>query len=531
MAENFALPISEKAALEVPNGSWSDLEFVNLARGVIKGGVEDPVNAITQIVNAATGSKIPELHVVDEAKATRTTGGAIGNFISKGLEFGVLAYATRNIAVPASTTGAVLRSGGIGAIYGGVLTPSDAKSETFMVDRLKNAATSFATFSAMSYASAKIDSIGIFAVPEARGLLGSMAYGAATGIAGGVAYSEADALLNKGRLLPTLSDLDDNVKNWAIFGAAMGGGTYGFHKHNAKYIESKTLPGRDDTSVQVRMQVDAAGRPIRIEQQFNTRYNDLHSWDSVLKTDGKWSSSGSGSHYITPKLMEVKIDPKGTIITLDDRGNHRYYTNGQKYESDRTRATDLAEQHAKAGAPTTFEQVGSHFEKRAFIGIKLNETGWVEHDAKGSLLNTVRTDSSLGYRKFDAQGKLLEHRLEWKAKPYDYDRAVGDFNSSWTRGTELRYNENGALNFVKLRMKDDAYAYLSSKTPGVWEFKNDKNTFQVKGEVQVTKPGNMNSLGELNLVGSGGLKTRLPINDPDSISDLLMKNLKSLVKF
>ena len=99
MANDFALPISERDALKVEK-TWTDNEVFNFGRGLIKGGIEDPVNGLAQMAGYLSGKKIPELHLVDEQKALSTTGGALGNIVGKAVDFGALALATKNIAQP-----------------------------------------------------------------------------------------------------------------------------------------------------------------------------------------------------------------------------------------------------------------------------------------------------------------------------------------------------------------------------------------------------------------------------------------------
>lgn len=525
---DILLPMSEKAALTVDTPSWSVLEPVNLVRGFIKGGFEDPVNGVSQIVNSAFGTKIPELRLVDEGKATQSKGGIVGHTLGKALDFAALSLATKNIAVPSSSLGAVLRGGAIGALYGGVFTPTDAASESFMADRMKNAAISFATFAAMGYAGAKIDSTGIFAVPEARSFIPSLAYGALTGVAGGAAYSQADALLNKGRLVPTLDDFSANVNSWALFGAVMGGATFGYHRHNVRVVEAKTTPGSDGSKVDVRMEIDASGRPVAITQHFefkNDRYP--HAWHSVLKTDGTWASKGYGSRFATPELNGVTFDTKGMITTLDDRGNRRYYKDGSSFDSDRLIAGRLADVHAKAGAPTTYEQVGYKAEKRAFDNIKLTNNGWVENDKSGSLVSTVRTDSPLGYRRFSAQGQIEEVRLDWKPKPDPYPKNVGDLNASWADYSRFRYNADGSLQNVMLRTKDNVYLSATQKEAGVWDLSRTIKAVTVskfEGQLKVPASSDFNAFPKLEIIGKDGVRSFVPVNDPTKIAELITRN-------
>lgn len=517
MANDFALPISERDGLKVEK-TWTDNEVFNFGRGVIKGGIEDPVNGLAQMTGYLSGKKIPELHLVDEQKALNTTGGALGNIVGKAADFAALALATKNIAQPSSLTGSVIRGGTLGAIYGGVLTPSKADSESFLLDRVKNAATNFATFSTMAYAGAKLDATGLFSVPEARTLLGSASYGALTGAAGGVVYSEADAILNKGRILPTGKDFVDNIGSWATFGAVMGGVNWGYYRHTEKIVEAKTTAGSDGSRADMKVQLDSNGRPVYVSQHLEVGDGRNHHWSSSLKTNGSWSDKGQGE-FRTPSLQQVKIEGN-KIITLDDLGNHRYYATGQPFDSDRLRAKVLLAEHEKAGAPTGYD--GIYGGRKAYEHVRITKRGWIEYDwtGKGEPPTVVHTDLGLGYRKYDADGRLLTIRPEWT--PRDHGKGgYGDF----------RQNADGSLNKLAVANppkdgKGPTSYYLNQTQPGVYEMRQNESLYKVEGQFRLNKPATPNGVEQLEFTSKTGAKTVMPASELTKIAQIIEQNTK-----
>jgi hypothetical protein len=129
--------------------------------------------------------------------------------------------------------GAALRMGIVGAVYEGVLTPSNAKSDHFFTDRMTSALVGGTTFASMGAAAYKLNSLGLFARPASRSLIGSMGFGALSALPAGVAHAEANALFKEDHLLPSAANLFGDIASFAAFGAAYGAIGYGY----GRYVE------------------------------------------------------------------------------------------------------------------------------------------------------------------------------------------------------------------------------------------------------------------------------------------------------
>lgn len=518
MAEANTFSILDKGD-NVKSGSIGIFNQVaDFGRGVVKGGLEDPVNGLVQISNKVLGTGVPDLQLVNQEKASRSVGGMLGNMTGKVIDFALIAMATKNMAVPTTATQAVLRSGAIGAIYGGVLTPSNPNSESFIWDRTRNGAISFATFAAMGAAGAKLDSTAMFNVAEGRSLFGNIAYSGMTGAAGGLANAETNAILYQGRILPKGEDLAVDLLTWTAFGAVSGSVNYGVNQFRSSTVVAETKPGHGGLWGNVEVKVDSAGNPVKVTQLLNGDYGDF-LWTSRLKTDGKWYSSGSGP-YETPTLISVKIDSKGMITTMDHRGNNRYYTHGARFDSDRTRARELADAYKNVGAPTTSGEFNNRYEARAPKDVKLTDTGWVHLDEKtGAITSTVRTDNNLGLRSYDASGRLQNTVADWKV-----GRTVGDIhwtqNGSGTVSNSFGYSENG-LN--RISVNNDVYASL--KAPNTWEVRTTGySLYKLDGRFEVIKPEAANGIEQIRFVSSKGTTTTVPASDSVALKNLIQSN-------
>ncbi len=507
--------------LEKGNGSKEDVGFfsqiADFGRGIIKGGVEDPVNGLIQISNKVFSAETPELQIVDKEKASRSVGGLLGNMTGKAVDFAILSMANSYLPVPKSTTGAILRSGTIGGIYGGVLTPSDPNSESFFLDRAKNGAITFGTFAAMGAAGAKLDGFGLFNVAEGRSLLGSMAYGSLTGAAGGLANAELNAILNQGRILPTVENLLVDTLSWSAFGAVSGGVNYGFNQYSAKHLHAETTAGQNGFKGTIDVQLDKLGKPVKVSQYLEGGEYGPYRWDSQLRTNGKWHDTGSGAYH-TPDLTGIKIEAGGRIITRDHLYNHRYYKDGARFDSDRSRAQALAEVYAKAGAPTTSVYHNS-YESRAPKNVKLTKTGWVEHyPDKGGIYQVVRTDNNLGQRIYDAKGRITRAVPDWKV-----GNTVGDshwrYNGSGKIQLSYGYDDAGALSKISVK---DLYARQTGQNK--WELRQDNSAFKIEGKFEVLKPTTPNGIEQISFTNKNGVRTQVAANDQAGLKTIIQSN-------
>lgn len=185
-------------------GSEVARQAADFGQALIQASVEKPINGVSQLVNHALPSHLPELHIVDGEAASRSAGGMLGSIAGSALNFyalnklggGLLGeLGGRGIA------GSALRMGITGAVYEGVFTPSDINSASFFGDRLTSAMVGGTTFAAMGAMTGAMNATGWFAVPEARGLGVSMLFGAGTGVGAGIAPAESSALFKDGNLM------------------------------------------------------------------------------------------------------------------------------------------------------------------------------------------------------------------------------------------------------------------------------------------------------------------------------------------
>ncbi|MBU6455651.1 MAG: hypothetical protein KGS72_28020, partial [Cyanobacteria bacterium REEB67] len=182
-------------------------EVADFGEGLYHGAIESPINGAVQLSNHVIGTKLPELHLVDEERLSHSGGGILGNIAGTALDVYALTAATAGVGGAlggSALLSSALRLGAVGAAYTAALQPTDAKSEHFIQDRLTNGAIALGTFATMGGAGALLDSTGLVAVSAARSLSSNLAYGAITGAAGGIAHAESSAILKDGQILPSL---------------------------------------------------------------------------------------------------------------------------------------------------------------------------------------------------------------------------------------------------------------------------------------------------------------------------------------
>ena len=230
-----------------------------------------------------------------------------------------------------------LRFGAVGAAYTTLLQPTDDKSKHFYQDRLTNGAIAAGTFAAMGGAAVGLDALGSFAVPGARSLAGTLAYGAISGTAGGVAHSEATAILREGKAVPGFYELGKDILTYGAFGMAYSGIGFELNKLMANPPQTFTT---DKNAAQVT--TDAQGNPIKAS--FNVSSTDQSTQVQVVSTkmtNGVWSTTAkadSGDDTIQPVVTDVKIDGK-TLLVKGANGIDRSFTDGGTYQR-----IDLAQQ-------------------------------------------------------------------------------------------------------------------------------------------------------------------------------------------
>jgi hypothetical protein len=189
-------------------------EAVDFTEGLFHGSIENPVNGFVQFTNHLTNSNLPELHLVDENKISQTYGGLMGTAAGTALDVFAASAATAGAAGAlsgASLATAALRFGTVGALYGGVLQPSDANSKHFFQDRLETGLLALGTYGTMGCVASLLDGTATFAVAAERSLLNYTMYGAAVGAAGGASHAEFNAVLFKNQIVPEFKDLVKDI--------------------------------------------------------------------------------------------------------------------------------------------------------------------------------------------------------------------------------------------------------------------------------------------------------------------------------
>jgi hypothetical protein len=216
--------------LDAPSKPGLSYDIEQFAKGLVHTGIESPVNAVLQIGSKAIQSEsVPKLEITG-APDKESFAGMAGSITGAAIDFYLLNKAAapvfEKIGLNGISTGAqVGRMAITGAVYEGVLLESDPNSKKFFGDRLKAGAIGAGTFAVMGATASAVDKLGVFAVPEARTLLGSVGHGVLTGSIAGVARSEINALVKENRFASG-SELLRDTTQYASFGGVFGGLSY-----------------------------------------------------------------------------------------------------------------------------------------------------------------------------------------------------------------------------------------------------------------------------------------------------------------
>ena len=111
--------------------------------------IESPINGAVQFIDHAANVHLPELDIIG-APTHDSVGAKAGALVGAAADLVGLSIATGGVA-DALGAGGIAAAAATGAIYGGLLTPSDAKSKNFLLDRAENGAIGAATFAAMGW--------------------------------------------------------------------------------------------------------------------------------------------------------------------------------------------------------------------------------------------------------------------------------------------------------------------------------------------------------------------------------------------
>ncbi len=310
-------------------------DSADFGRSFVHASLENPVNGLRQVANQTGLVKLPEFDIVNDAKPSMAssagdiTGGVamyallsaggnrvMGNFGGEGLR------------------GTAIRAGITGAVFDGLLKPSDENSKSFVKDRISSAMVGASTFAGMAATAYGLDKTGFFAVPEARSLGGSIGYGALSGIGGGLAHAQANAMFKDGHLFSKPNNYVNDSLSFAAFGAAFCALGYGTEKImssvNKRVIELKS----DDASV--RYKLDRNGEVAQVETivpSTNTYGADVRVVNSRM-TDGSWSGRASArfgkgesfwSEAVPYQVSQVNRLPNGEMRILGTDGDIRAF--------------------------------------------------------------------------------------------------------------------------------------------------------------------------------------------------------------
>lgn len=367
----------------------------NFGKGLWHGAIENPINGCIQVVNHAASTDLPELDLVDSKRLSPA--GQVGASVGTAIDVIALAYATKSIGGPGKTS-ALLRAGAAGAIYGGLLQPTDPESRTFVADRLGNAAIGGITAMAAMGTSFALDRTGAFAVPAARSLHGSIIYGAATGAGSGLGFAQSTAMIKQGRLLPTVEDLIETEKTFIAWGAIGGAMGYAFERATAPAPRQFELDG----NASMKVWYDRRGNPYRVrawlEEDPGSSFNRTTLSDTALTTKGTWGNVRNIGLERYQTHANARVDADGTLH-LFERGPKVMIKPDGYYEIRTQRSPDYEYKIPEATRIQTPE-------------------GRMHVDARGN----IRSMQQLEPRQFN----------DWKFK---------DFHS----GTHVHYDKGGSI--------------------------------------------------------------------------------------
>ena len=325
------------------NKSTKSSEVLDFAQALFHSAVEKPFNGVVQIVNKSTNAGLPELDVVG-ASRTDSLGTSAGNLAGTLIDYAILSkvagLAMGNLG-GSGLAGNALRAGIVGGVYAGVFTPSDSNSNSFLNDRVTNAGIGAATFASMAAASDGLGKVAGFAVPQFRSLTAYVALGAASGAAGGLAHAESSAILKDRSLVPSPSNLANDIGSYAAFGAAFGALGYAASKFGPEnttkdFIGTKTYNNGDTAPVKGQLTLDADGKPIQFSGELppaDPYAGGRLRFESTKLMNGSWKTTSPDDYiFVIPKITDVQFDAKaGTLNLVDAIGDNRLFGNDGVY--------------------------------------------------------------------------------------------------------------------------------------------------------------------------------------------------------
>lgn len=431
-------------------------EIKRFGGGIWHGMAENPINGTVQIANRLTGMHLPELHLVDQQSINSSAAGRFGTILGTAANGIALTLATGGIG-SAGYMAAAMRAGAIGATMSGVLQPSDIDSKTFWKDRLTSGAVGGITGVAAIGSAAALDSLGTFAVPMGRSLLGSMAYGSLTAGGAGIGFAESKAVFKGGKLFPSARELYETEKTFMTIGGIAGAAGYGYFQATkpAPRIIDVEAPGR------IRIWSDRGGNPYKIESYMDPPYRNTFSRlefkQDVLHTNGKWGAVNQELNQI-PQPMGVKVAGDGTI---------------------------------KLTHPNVTIKPDGGFEVHSFRNSVVGE--------KFGQIKKIETNDVM--RQFDPDGRLIS------ISPMKNSTFNGSPMRMPAEGSRVHYTDDGQIESLSIPRSEIGSSSIDLKLNSngtyrvdIYDYtgRNARQTFEWKGSIKVVQPNGQAS-AELQL--------------------------------
>ncbi|MGH9553681.1 MAG: hypothetical protein ACRD3W_30150, partial [Terriglobales bacterium] len=358
-------------------------EVSGFAAGTFHSAIENPINGVVQIANKTTGAKVPELHLVNDKQDN--AGFKLGGIGGMVLDYYLLSKVGGQVMGDVGGTGiagTMLRAGAVGAVYGGVFTPSDVNSKSFFLDRLSNAAVDGTTFGAMAGTAGMLGKTGMFLLPETRSLLSSMTLNGLAGVSGGLAHAEANAVFKQGKVVASGSDFVTDGLTYGAFGAAFGALDYGYN-HTFNRLTPETISTNKGSATVYR---NSAGQIVQAEMQLP----DGFKTSTALNTQGDWRpTNGSAGEADEATIIErVTQGAHGAVrIDLDNATRNTFNKDGT-YEGN--------------GVPETPAEQQARWQKQ--------QSDWLNNGIQkntGEVMKTYQVGNDpAGYIKYDPSGAV-----------------------------------------------------------------------------------------------------------------------------
>lgn len=490
-------------------------DLQQFAKGFVHMGIESPVNAVLQIGSKAAQSEhIPKLTLTGAPEAGSWAGIA-GSMTGAALDFYILNKAAapvfEKIGLNGISTGAqVGRMALTGAVYEGVFLESNANSKNFLGDRLKAAAIGGGTFAVMGATASAVDKLPLFAVPEARSLMGSISYGVLTGSITGAARSEINSLVKEQRFASPGELLTDTA-SYAVFGGAFGALNYAQNSY-ANAMRQK-LDGRprafesDDSHKVLDIKRDAEGNVVKAVIERPAYQDRSYRMEETLKkmTDGSWDVTAKfigfnrRARFVVDALA-VNQTTDGTLAILRDGG--RSYGN---YLSVFKPSNQGGYGNFKVDQPG-FDPSLIKFNSPA---ITLDKNGYRQYNKDNTLDRHYQKDGQSASVTYKADGGVAEVRFADPISKKELNFAPEKNGLGWlVREGDYTYSWSGKIT-----------APRESGQRGIIEFKGADGTVQrLDTKVQISDL--MNNLR--SKMGYADGPTSLPVVNVDKAGNIVM---------